>query len=113
MISARLPVPRPCAATSACRGPDQQAQHLLGHLRRYPEAHRGLPRLQQHVALAGEIPRRPPGLALHARDVLRQALALGNQFQQFSVDAGQSVTEIGEVHQDVPARGSCGLGVTR
>jgi hypothetical protein len=80
------------------RGADQQAQHGFGDVRRHAETLRGRARVQDHVALATEVPRRMPRRARRTRDLAREPLALGHEREQFAIDVRQAIAELAEVH---------------
>ena len=59
--------------------------------------------MEQHVALATEIPGRKATGALGARDLFGQALALGNERQQFGIQFRQPLAQPGQFHAAVPS----------
>jgi hypothetical protein len=68
---------------------DQQPQQRFGQRRGQPEGGRGLAGPEHDFALALEIPRRQARRPLDFGDLAAQGLALGDQGQQFGVQAGQ------------------------
>ena len=55
-----------------------------------PSDSRSGARLQEHVALAPEIPRRPALRAFHFRDLAAQRLPLGDERQQLPIERAQA-----------------------
>ena len=86
------------------RTADQEAQQLVGERRRQPEFFRGRARVQQHFFLALEIAGRQAGRALCARDLLGEALPLGDEGEQFGVERCQPFAERFSSIRSLPSR---------